>query len=140
MRFRSLCVWLLACNLAENSSAFPHTHPKTPQCPHSSEKYHYVIVGGGPSGLVLVNKLSEDSNVEVILLEAGPDSSEVEDVYVPGFAGLNEFSPQAWNYYVVPQKTLNGATPHLAQGFGFGGGTSINYMKYNRVSEAVRIL
>ncbi|KAK4551204.1 hypothetical protein LTR86_011294 [Recurvomyces mirabilis] len=32
---------------------------------------------------------------------------------------------------------LGGLAPHLAQGFGLGGGTSVNYMKYNRHSAYV---
>lgn len=35
----------------------------------------YVIVGGGPAGFVLAEQLSRNPNVNVTLLEAGPDGS-----------------------------------------------------------------
>lgn len=34
----------------------------------------YVIVGGGPAGLVLAEQLSRNGRNQVVLLEAGPDS------------------------------------------------------------------
>lgn len=36
------------------------------------DAYDYVIVGGGPGGMTLANRLSENSSVSVLLIEAGP--------------------------------------------------------------------
>ena len=97
----------------------------------------YVIVGAGPAGYVLANRLSQDPNITVILLEAGSDGSDNADIYTPGHAGELQSSRYLWNYTSQPDPRRGGIAPRFPQGRGLGGGTSINFMAYSRGAASV---
>lgn len=136
--FALLCVFFTSSRASPTSwgGGCP-TCPPHHNDPHHNNGFDYVIVGAGPAGFVLAEQLSQDPRVSVLLLEAGADDSSNTNVTIPGFAGNNEFSPRIWDYYTTPQATLDGATPHLAQGKLLGGGTGVNYMNFNRGSSSV---
>lgn len=47
--------------------------------------FDFIVVGGGVAGLTLGARLSEWSNVTVLVIEAGGDGSNVEDqIDIPG--------------------------------------------------------
>ena len=66
--------------------------------------FDYVIVGGGSAGCVVAARLAEDPGVRVLLLEAGPDESTVDDVRVPAARHRLYRSRYDWNYGTRPQE------------------------------------
>ena len=93
--------------------------------------YDYVIVGAGPAGCCLAARLSEDSDVSVLLLEAG-GSDRHPYIHAPaGFARLTGAS-HTWGYSTAPQSEVGGRAMWYPQGRVLGGGSSINAMIYIR--------
>lgn len=48
------------------------------------DTFDYVICGGGTCGPVIAGRLSEDPNVNILVLEAGQESSTLDTVHMPG--------------------------------------------------------
>ena len=95
----------------------------------------YVIAGAGSAGCVLANRLSEDPNITVLLIEAGgPDRSPLFRV-PKGSGKLFDSERHMWHYATTPF----GPNPHSEQwmrGKVLGGSSSINGMIYNRGHRA----
>ncbi|KAI1170783.1 hypothetical protein F4777DRAFT_93940 [Nemania sp. FL0916] len=86
----------------------------------------YIIVGGGTSGLVVANRLSEDPNVRVLVLEAGEDLSADPRVNIPAFWTALLGSDADWQLKTLSQPTLGGRSIRLPQGRALGGSSAIN--------------
>jgi choline dehydrogenase-like flavoprotein len=97
----------------------------------SSSAYDYVIVGAGTAGSVLANRLSEDPQVRVLVIEAGTRDLNPM-IHVPGGCGFLFGKSVNWRFHTVPQPGLDNREIWYPQGKTFGGSSSINAMIYIR--------
>ncbi|MFC5569770.1 GMC family oxidoreductase [Lysobacter yangpyeongensis] len=94
--------------------------------------YDYIIIGAGSAGCVLANRLTEDPDCKVLLLEAGPKDWH-PFIHMPaGLAKLVGKKGVNWDYTTAPEKQLNNRTLWWPRGKVLGGSSSINAMCYIR--------
>ena len=92
----------------------------------------YIVIGGGSAGSVMAGRLSENTDVQVMLLEAG---GQGDSWLVNTPAAAVAMLPTRLNNYAfetVPQAGLNGRKGYQPRGKGLGGSSAINAMVYTR--------
>ena len=92
-------------------------------------KYDVIIVGGGAAGSVLASRLVENADTSVLVLEAGPDYPDPDNI--PDeikFGGTRYAAAQdsKHNWALRGTITEEQGEIHVAQGRVIGGGSSIN--------------
>ena len=102
--------------------------------------YDYIVIGAGSAGCVVANRLTEDPNTTVLLLEAGnPDTKS--EIQIPLECTHLLGSDVDWSYFSEPEPYLNDreVLPPLAgrkvfcpRGKVLGGSSSINFLLYTR--------
>ena len=97
--------------------------------------YDYIITGAGPAGCVLANRLTEDADVKVLLLEAGGSDWNPLFHMPAGFAKMTK-GVASWGWETVPQKHMKGRVLRYTQAKVIGGGSSINAQLYTRGNAA----
>lgn len=93
--------------------------------------FDFIVCGGGSSGSVVAARLAQDSNVQVLLLEAGGDDTAAS-ISNPAQWPLNLGSAHDWAFEGEPSPYLNGRRMPLNMGKVLGGGSSINVMVWAR--------
>ncbi|KAL4261700.1 GMC oxidoreductase family protein [Pleurotus pulmonarius] len=97
--------------------------------------YDFVVVGGGTAGNVIANRLTEDPNIRVLVIEAGGSNEGVQLLEVPFFSqDIYKTKAYFWNYTTTPQVALAGKSFFYARGHVLGGCSSTNGMAYTRGS------
>ncbi|KAF4502148.1 hypothetical protein FAGAP_1628 [Fusarium agapanthi] len=129
MRFTITSVALLS----QVSSILARYHPESTL----SNTYDFIVVGGGTTGLILADRLSESGEQKVLVLEAGPDPNVVAMHRAPGAVEYIAGTAIDWNFYTEPQEGLDGRKLAYHRGRGLGGSSILNCLYYGRGSANV---
>ena len=102
------------------------------QTRESAGTYDYVIIGAGSAGCVLANRLTQDRDVQVLLIEAGGKDDYVW-IHIPvGYLYCIDNPRTDWRFRTEADPGLNGRSLIYPRGKVLGGCSSINGMIYMR--------
>ena len=93
--------------------------------------YDVVVVGAGPAGCVLANRLTEDPAISVLLIEAGPPDT-ADFIHIPAAFSALYRSRNDWDYLTGYEHGADGRRIYLPRGKTLGGSSSVNAMIYIR--------
>lgn len=102
-------------------------------------QYDYIVIGAGSAGCVVANRLTEDSDTTVLLLEAGNPDTKPE-IQIPAKCLSLVGSEVDWSYFSEPEPGLCDSLRcckadrqmFCSRGKVLGGSSSINFMMYVR--------
>ncbi len=99
-----------------------------------ARQFDYIIVGGGSAGSVLANRLTEDPQTRVLVLEAGRSDWRIDPfIHMPAaltFPIGSRFYD--WRYESEPEPFMHGRRIFHARGKVLGGSSSINGQIFQR--------
>ena len=97
----------------------------------ATQRFDYIVVGGGTAGCVVAARLSEDPGCRVLLLEAGGARGPAEMSDPAGWLGLWGTSVD-WAYRTVPEAATDCAVHAWPRGKVLGGSSAINGLAHVR--------
>ncbi|WP_375504046.1 GMC family oxidoreductase [uncultured Nostoc sp.] len=94
-------------------------------------QYDYIVIGAGSAGCVVANRLTEDRQTTVLLLEAGNPDTKPE-IHIPLECTRLPGTEVDWGYFSEPEPYLNNRQIFCPRGKVLGGSSSINFLVYIR--------
>lgn len=102
----------------------------------SKQIFDYIIVGGGNAGLVVANRLTEDPNINVLVIEAGTDTRNEPPVYMANETyGQTQGNSKCSHNFETVFQPLSSDTRQQWSGKGLGGSTTVNGQVWNAPSS-----
>ncbi|CZR51441.1 uncharacterized protein PAC_01317 [Phialocephala subalpina] len=102
----------------------------------TSQKYDFLVIGGGIAGCCIAARLTEDPSITVGVLEAGKSFLDDPNVSTPSLyptlIGRKEYD---WCMTSTLQPNAGGKVYSMPRGKGLGGSSAINYLMYVRGSR-----
>lgn len=95
-------------------------------------EYDFIIVGAGSAGCVLANRLSEQPEHRVLLIETGGSDKSIFIQMPTALSIPMNTDKYAWQYHTQPEPYLDNRIMHCPRGKVLGGSSSINGMVYVR--------
>lgn len=97
----------------------------------ANKHFDYIVIGGGATGSALAARLSEKSDITVLVLEAGKMHINDPLIDIPsGFFQQFGKPEYDWAFQTTPQKKLGGKSVVWSRGKGLGGSSNMNFMAW----------
>jgi choline dehydrogenase len=96
------------------------------------DNFDYIIIGAGSAGCVIANRLTENPNNKVLLLEAGGKDTNPW-IHIPVGYFKTMHNPKVdWCFETEPDETMNNRSIRYPRGKTLGGSSSINGLLWVR--------